>query len=439
MSGTVSICKNEKIERVNATSENLSIGHIYSGVTTRCGFRVGKHEGKITGLAAYGDGGKMKDHFNKLFYVENGEIKNYGLVISPYQNKFCNPKKDLMKNITKIIKWNLYRKIQKKLNGRISDRFSETEFYFFDQKFTNKDLSAGVQEFSEEIIVKWISHWVKKTGLKKLALAGGFFANVKVNQRIMEKCGIDELFIYPNMGDGGLAIGCAYLSYFKNNKYTKDIGKTDTMYLGTEYSDSEILSYLKKDEKVIYEKSKDIASDTAKLVADRKIIGWFQGKIEFGPRALGSRSVVAMPDDPSINDWLNKRMQRTEFMPFAPSVLGEHMDDIFVIPSDKFKKPAEYMTITYDVKKKWQGKIGVVNHIDNTARPQMVTKKTNPLYYKMISKVYELTGLPMTINTSFNVHEEPIVMTPYDGLNALHRGMVDVLAIGNYLVKMKNN
>ena len=241
------------------------------------------------------------------------------------------------------------------------------------------------------------------------------------------------------MSDGGLAYGVATLEYYKNNAYDRKKNITDTMYLGPEYSDKDILTALQKDTNITWEKSDNIAHDVAQLIANRHIVGWFQGRMEFGPRALGARSVVAMADDATINNWLNERMQRTEFMPFAPSVLQEHMDDIFVIPKKGFKRASEYMTITYDVKEKWRSKIQAVNHVDNTARPQMVSKKNNPLYHQMLSYVYEKTGLPLVINTSFNVHEEPIVMSPEDALNALHRGMVDVVAMGNYLVHPKKD
>lgn len=438
-SATIYTGKNGVLKNLYSAPVNNSIGFIYCAITAMLGFKITRHEGKITGLAAYGNGDAVCKEIKKIIGVKNGKI----ILKQPEPNKYFR-QLDLL-NIINKIRFYIEYKAKKKIYKNHKDKdivydvkYIDQEKYFYNikYKYSAEDLAAGVQQFSEEILTEWISYWVKKTGMKKIALAGGVFANVKINQRILENCGVNDLFIYPNMGDGGLATGSAYLKYYQDNKYKPETSKTDTMYLGSEYSDIDILKCLKADKKIKYTKSKDIATDVAKLIAGRKIVGWFQGKMEFGPRALGGRSVVAMPDDPTINDWLNKRMQRTEFMPFAPSVLAEHMNDVFIIPKG-CKRPAEYMTITYDVKPKWQGKIGAVNHIDNTARPQMVTKQGNPLYHKMISQVYKLTGLPMTINTSFNVHEEPIVMTPNDGLNALHRGMVDILAIGSYLVEIK--
>ena len=437
LSNTICVGANGKIERLYASSFKETIGFIYGGVTSKLGYRYARHEGKVTGLAAYGNGDKFKQFLHTLRRVENGEIK----ARKPYPQ--------IQKNLTSVLSnylklnpirltgfllytiWHLYVKKRPMV--------AETEYDFFEKRYTPEDLSAGVQGFTEEILCDWIAYWVKKTGIKRVALAGGVFANVKVNQRITERCGVDEIFIYPNMSDGGLSYGVAALAYYENHAYNPKQNITDTMYLGPEYTDAEILQCLKQDNNVTFEKSKNIAHDVAELVVNRTIVGWFQGKMEFGPRALGARSVVAMADDATINDWLNQRMQRTEFMPFAPSVLAEHMDDVFYIEKDGFKRPSEYMTITYDVKEKWRHKIAAVNHVDNTARPQMVSKKTNKLYYNMLSHVYDKTGIPLTINTSFNVHEEPIVMTPADALNALHRGMVDVVAMGSYLVRVKEN
>ena len=436
LSGGAYIYENGAIKELNTISREHSVGLMYTGITTMLGFKKSRHEGKITGLAAYGKPDKFDKYLKTLIECVDGNI--VPKVTFPNLRKgYLGVIKDCQKfGWLKFIKWRWYRFVKRKIKKQNGWAFHDYEYLFFDQKYSKQDLAAGIQKFTEDILCQYVSYWVKKTGLKKVLLAGGVFANVKVNQRILENCGVDEVFIYPYMADGGLAFGQAVLKYYEDNPHCMETSKTHTMYLGTEYSDSEILKTLNQYDDLEFEKSSDIATDTAKLIADRKIVGWFQGKMEFGPRALGARSVVAMPDDPTINDWLNKRMQRTEFMPFAPSVLAEHMDDIFVIPHG-CKRPAEYMTITYDVKPKWREKIGAVNHVDNTARPQMVTKDTNPLYYKMISKVYELTGLPLTINTSFNVHEEPIVMTPDDGINALQRGMVDVLAMGSYLVKIK--
>ena len=453
LSGVIAHTEGTKLRMLYECPQQNSIGSIYAGITSMLGFKPVRHEGKITGLAAYGQADKTLPLFEEIFKInDDGHIaRNLFLCKEPSLKLKNLPV--IIQYITKYglknfhIQYQHYQHMKRvarsttKLIGKqlIFKTVIREELYFIPYKdqHTPEDWAAGVQEFCEHLICDWVSYWVQKTGIKKVALAGGVFANVKINQRITERCGIDEIFIYPYMADGGLAFGCACMAYYEENDYKPKISRTETMYLGSEYSDEQILSSLEADGKVTYEKSDDIAKNTADLIVARKIVGWFQGRMEFGPRALGARSVVAMPDDPTINDWLNKRMHRTEFMPFAPSVLAEHMHNVFVIEKDGFLRASEYMTITYNVKKKWQDRIGAVNHVDNTARPQMVKKDTNPLYYNMIQHVYEQTGIPMTINTSFNVHEEPIVMTPDDALNALHRGMVDVLAIGNYLVQVK--
>jgi carbamoyltransferase len=161
------------------------------------------------------------------------------------------------------------------------------------------------------------------------------------------------------------------------------------------------------------------------------VVGWFQGRMEFGPRALGNRSMLARPTESAINNWLNERLDRSEFMPFAPSVLAEHADDIF-IGVDKARHTAEFMTITFDVRPQWLARIPAVVHVDGTARPQLVRAEVNPLYHRLISAYYALSGIPLVLNTSFNVHEEPIVCAPAEAIRAFSERRVDCLALGPY-------
>jgi carbamoyltransferase len=160
--------------------------------------------------------------------------------------------------------------------------------------------------------------------------------------------------------------------------------------------------------------------------------------MEYGPRALGHRSILASPVDPSINKWLNDRLRRTEFMPFAPSCLYEYSDEVFDIPKEALKRPAEFMTITFRMKTEWVRKAPAVSHVDQTARPQLVCKEVDPLYHRLLSEYLRLTGLPLVINTSFTVHEEPIVCQPDEGIKALRAGMIDVLAIGPFLARKRD-
>ena len=176
-----------------------------------------------------------------------------------------------------------------------------------------------------------------------------------------------------------------------------------------------------------------VTEKTSQAIHAQQVVGWFQGAMEFGPRALGNRSMVAAPVDKSINDWFNARLERSEFMPFAPSALAEYADDLFenVEPG---RHAAEFMTITYDVKKDWQPKIPAVVHVDGTARPQLVRRDRNPKYWGLIERYRQLSGIPLILNTSFNVHEEPIVCGPHEAVQALVDKRVDHLAIGDFWV-----
>jgi len=278
---------------------------------------------------------------------------------------------------------------------------------------------------------------VEKTGVRDVVTAGGVFANVKLNQRIAELPNVDSFFVFPDMGDGGNAYGAAILAYRKDATTPPPYERITDVYLGPSFTNDEVEAELKKHADISYEKVSDITKETARLIADKKIVGWFQGRMEYGPRALGNRSVVAHPTDASINKWLNDRMKRTEFMPFAPSCLSEAADELFDIKKASMKSPAEFMTITFAMKPEWATKAAAVAHVDGTARPQLVRKETNPRFHALISHYKDITGLPLVINTSFNVHEEPIVCSPAHAIASLKNGMIDVLAIEDFIARKK--
>jgi carbamoyltransferase len=415
LSATVNICNNGSIKRISETTNKNSAGYLYSEVTRACGFKISRHEGKITGLAAHGDYKKYEDCFEKLVEVKDGKLF--------YIN---------------TVEYNIKNKIQNKLLQIVGSQkyMGAAELIRRCGKLSNEDLAASIQRLLEKKIVEIISYWVNKTGIQDVVLAGGIFANVKFNQYISEIPNIDNLFIFPDMGDGGNAYGAAAYLYFKENEL--NITKTRNVYFGPEFTNEYIENMLiKNNEKVEYVLSKNICKDTAKLLSENKIIGWFQGRMEYGPRALGNRSIIASPVDATINKWLNDRMKRTEFMPFAPSCLYEYADELFDIPKEMMKYPAQFMTITFNMRKEWSDKAPAVSHVDQTARPQLVTKEANPKYYSLLTEYNKLTGLPLFINTSFNVHEEPIVCIPEEGLQSLLTGVIDYFCVGDYICKLK--
>ena len=316
--------------------------------------------------------------------------------------------------------------------NHISD-LSETLSNRFNKERDFKDLAAGVQKHTEDICVQYVSHFLKKHPRKSLVLAGGIFANVRVNQELSRIRNIENIFIHQNMGDGGCSTGSAlyFLHEKLNVKY--EMKSPSNVYFGRTFDKNLIENELLK-HNLKFEKFESIEKEIATHIHKAKVIGRFNSGMEYGPRALGNRSIIASPTDKNINDWLNKKLNRTEFMPFAPSVLKEHADKIFKnFKNSPGTKAANFMTITYDVMEEWKPKIQATTHIDGTARPQIVSIEQNPSFHKIISEYYKLSKIPVVINTSFNMHEEPIVATPEDAIRAFNQGAMDLLAIGNFL------
>lgn len=394
LSHTAYAVKNGKWDLLVRGGSGESLGAFYAALTEGLGFKPNRHEGKIVGLAAFGD-------YRKIERIDNG----FFVKISDDRLHF--KREGYYKMIEKV----------KTLLG---------------QGYKREDIAAYGQHLLEKLVVAHINKLCEITNMKNLAVAGGVFSNVKMNQKITEQCPIDKIFIQPAMGDEGLVLGSAAycLDKFAGGFINKPMSN---IYFGSKYSNEEIEKIL-KEKKYRYEILENTAEFAAKLLANHKIIGWFDGNMEFGPRALGSRSIMVHSARKEINDELNKRLKRSEFMPFAPSVLYEKADEVFdnVEPA---RHPAEFMTITFNVKKEWREKIKAVVHIDGTARPQLVKKEANPAYYAVINEFYKLTGLPLIVNTSYNMHEEPIVCTPADALRAFDAGAVDyVLFNSKYLV-----
>ncbi len=397
LSHTAYHVKNNKWKKITSGNSGESLGEFYLSATKALGFIPNRHEGKVVGLAAYGNYQNLTK--------ENG-LEEYFISITKDKLHFKRNKKD--KIISKI----------KEL---------------LDKGYKKEDIASYVQYLLEEVVVSHIQYLCDITKSKNLALAGGVFANVKLNQRIAERCSVKNIFIQPAMGDEGLVLGSSF--YFLN-QYSKEKKscKLEDVYTGPSYDDEYIKNVLIKGKYEFQEEKKDvILREVVKNIKEDKIIGWFNGKMEFGPRALGNRSVLANPMNKDINNILNKRLNRSEFMPFAPSVLYEFADDIFENVSSSIHS-GEFMTITYYVKDKWRNKVPAIVHVDNTARPQFVRRNVNKDYYDLIKSFYKITGIPLVINTSFNLHEEPIVCSPEDALRSFNEGAVDYLVFNSKFI-----
>jgi carbamoyltransferase len=298
------------------------------------------------------------------------------------------------------------------------------------------DIGASAQLVLEEILLKMTKHVHQTTKQKFLCFAGGVALNGVANSRILNEGPFEEIFIPPSPGDAGSAIGCANYAYyqvFKNQRLVvNDISKqvSQNVYLGPSFTNEQIKEFL-TDHNIPYEKyeTDELLKVTAKLISEKNVIGWFQGKMEWGPRALGNRSILADPRDENMKDILNEKIKHREsFRPFAPSILEEFTSEYF-----ECNTISPYMLLVSKVKK--PKIIPAVTHVDGTGRLQTVSKISNPLYYNLINEFYKLTNVPVLINTSMNIRGEPIVNTPKQTFNMLSKTDMDGLIMGNYLIK----
>jgi carbamoyltransferase len=376
-----------KIEIVARTFYPHSPGEFWEVITTVCGFHHFKHGGKITGLAAYGDPEAA------CYEVMRAALGRKGLTVRSH----LDPQ-------------------------RMAAALD---------KYSREDIAATAQRRLEEVVTGLVAEAVEKTGLRRVALSGGVFANVRLNQKVAELEGVEEVYVYPAMGDEGLGLGAALYAAGKHHGL-RPFRLADA-YLGPEYGEDEIERAL-GEAGVSFTRHADaeLAERVAGLVSDGKVVALYRGRMEFGPRALGHRSILYHTADPKVNDWLNRRLCRTEFMPFAPVTLEEHAGRCYA-GIDSRRYPARFMTITVDCTD-WMKRVSpAVVHLDGTARPQLIGRDSDPFYYDALSRYYEKTGIPSLVNTSFNMHEEPIVCTPRDAVRAFLQGHLDALVAGPYL------
>ncbi len=298
------------------------------------------------------------------------------------------------------------------------------------------DLACAGQEILEEALIYISNYLYKETKCKNLCIAGGVGLNSVANGKILKNTNFENLFIQPASGDSGTSLGAALWGYYncanidKSNSIKKKVIINNT-FLGPQYSNKEIENVLEEhSENILVEQYDDIAKKAAELIHKGKIVAVFNGKSEFGPRALGHRSILANPMLPEMKDILNERVKHREmFRPFAPAVLYEHQEYFFDV-----SQYSPYMLIVANVKKNKQSIIPSVVHVDGTARFQSVKKKENEFFYEIINEFYKITGVPVILNTSFNVKGEPIVETPIDAINCFKNTNIDYLVINNYLL-----
>jgi len=393
--------KNDGIKEYDYLLTFDSLGYLYGAITKYLGYTPHKHEGKVTGLAAYGNYSKTLPVFKKLISWENNTIVSNLGFYTPF--------------------FNITNELSEILNN-----------------FSKEDIAAGLQKHCENLIINFITYWIKKINrpeVKNICLSGGLFANVKINQRVQEIKGIDNIYVFPHMGDGGLPVGSAcYLNYMITGLSKI---KFPMVYYGPKYSNDEILSILKQySNKIEYiEISNKVKRVVDELICEN-VVGYFDNRMEYGPRALGSRSILYHTREKKVNDWLNRRLKRTEFMPFAPVTPIEYAHECY-IDWNKSHICSYFMTTTYNCTESFKNIHEAVVHVDGTARPQIVTQDLNGEYYQIVKTYCDITGEKALINTSFNQHEEPIVCYPKNAIESLLKDNVDVLFIGCYKVTIK--
>lgn len=302
-------------------------------------------------------------------------------------------------------------------------------YYSFDTTEKLQNFSYNLQKLTEDLFLRFLNDLHKRfPDHKKLCFSGGLFANVKLNQKINQLDWVDEMYVMPPMGDEGLSLGACIIKAVELGEIKKPF-HLDNVFFGKEYTDEAVLENSKKYD---FEITNYVPEKIAQSINSGEIIGWFQNGFEYGPRALGARSILMRPTSYDTHSKLNQRLKRHDSMPFAPIVMSEHFDEIF--HETKSKYAAEFMTVCFQTKEEWINKIpAVIQKSDKTARPQIVKKEKNPKFWEILHEYHKISGIPVLLNTSFNTHNEPIIDNPEQAFSKLVDKTLDKLVIGNYV------
>lgn len=394
-----------KIEKLQQFDGTGSLGWFYANATEAMEWRHGSDEWKLMGLAPYGTPERLS---LKGFYPE---FKDGNLVRSHDYGEFG--------------RWNDHG--ANHYHGRDSIKLQQ-----FVQKVGRDDFAAEVQRILEEQAFKIILPWLERESTRHLVCAGGVFLNVKMNQKLWYTGRLDTQWVYPNCGDSGLPVGSALYAYY--SKYPEEKHKKlESLYYGPSYSNEEIKKVL--DERgIVYKYVNDPSERAASYLTKNYVLGWFQGRMEAGPRALGNRSILMSPLKSENKDLINKKIKyREPFRPFCPSMLYEKHKEYLINSRDEF-----FMVTSFDVREDKKERIPAVVHVDGTARPQMVKKEINPLYYSLIKTFGDMTGESVVLNTSFNIKGEPIVCSPREAIKCFYDTGIDVLVMNNFIIEKPN-
>jgi carbamoyltransferase len=382
------------MEKIATTPTIDSLGYFYGSATHAMGFTPHRHEGKVLGLAAYCQDPKSLPTISSMVGVDLDTKRFVGNMEG----------------------------------GLYIPHFDNVKLQPLIHKFGREDVAAATQRTLETVVCSLVESMGEKA--QKLALAGGIFANVKLNQRLAELPNVEEVYIFPNMGDGGLSVGAAWLGHHEMTGTCPESART--MYLGESIDNKNAEAHLTS-AGLRFEHQPNIHETVGRLLAEGNVVVRCAGRMEFGPRALGHRSILYKASDPKVNDWLNQRLERSEFMPFAPATLADCADEYYE-GLDAGASTSPFMTMTFQCTKKMCDESPAAVHVDQTARPQIVHKDISPDTHAILSAYRSHTGLASVINTSFNMHEEPIVCNVSDAVRAFESSRLPYLALGDFLV-----
>ncbi len=389
LSGSISTFSNGKLERKHTISAKNSIGIFYEQVTNIVGMRELEDEGKVMAMACY----------SYPFPWEENKLKHFFTV----------------KGIDIIAKYSPVK--QYDMLSRLAWSIPREQFSYM------------AQQVLEHVLKEWVGNAIDEYGIGNVAMAGGLFSNVKANMQVRNLPQLKKWYIFPHMGDGGTAMGAAMqINYMLNGVSNYSF---DNAYLGDEFDDVYIRNLLKGVKGIRFEEDRDKSSHAAELISKDNYVFWFQGRMEYGPRALGNRSILAKPDSEKVKEKLNLYVKQREwYQPFCPSMLLEESRGLF----DDVKGDDRFMTMAYAVKEGKESVMRSVIHIDNTARPQMVGQE-NKNYRRLLEQLKKREGYGVVLNTSFNIHGMPIVMSPEDALLTMRKTKTRHMFLGSYYVE----
>ncbi len=406
---TCGIGENSSIRLLKEIRFPHSLGLLYSTVTAHLGFSVNNSEYKVMGLSAYGQPA-YHDKFKKI--IEIRDDGSYALDMSyfDYHFKLSMPGKKFLKEFGPT----------RKKHEPVEQR--------------HKDIAASLQKVTEEVLFKMLNHLHKETKCRNLCMAGGVALNSVANGKIKRNTPFRNIWIQPASSDAGGSMGVAFYIYnaILGNKRKYAL---NTAYLGPSFSRDYIKNFLVF-RGIKYRELENVPKEVAKLICNNNVVGLFQGRMEWGPRALGNRSILSNPCNPKMKEILNLKVKhREEFRPFAPAILKEHVHKFFDIDKDE----ENFMLFVYPIKESKRKLIPAVTHVDGTGRLQTISRKQNPLYYDIIKEFGRMSGVPVVINTSFNIRGEPIVCTPEEAYKCMTGTGIDYLVMENFLVSRQEN